>query len=263
MTTTSAPSGLLARLGGPTVARRCAFCATAEATHTITETGISLARCAGCGYTFVDPAPTEAGLAGFDGSAPSDALARALGLPSLLERCEVEARSAAQLFSLISSSRTGGYLLDPGASTGTLSFLARRGGFSVEAFEPSPARRELAAARGVVLSSEDIDAPRLPVGSFHVVALHHYLERALDPLIALARVRRLLSPHGLVFLTTRRGAPLDEALSPSDLAPFAALAEVTRCTAGNLASAFAAAQLRIVDLYSPDGHELVAIGEPA
>jgi SAM-dependent methyltransferase len=61
-----------------------------------------------------------------------------------------------------------------------------------------------------VLSADELDTQ---VGSFDVVTAIEVVEHTLDPVAELARMRRLLRPGGLLFLTTGNAQPYADRLS--------------------------------------------------
>jgi SAM-dependent methyltransferase len=94
--------------------------------------------------------------------------------------------------------------LDYGCGTGGLVRFVRDAGHDAYGFEPSLFADRL-ADYGVPL----VDEAALPqlAGSFDVVTAIEVIEHTLDPVAELRRMRELLRPGGLLFLTTGNAEP--------------------------------------------------------
>lgn len=177
---------------------RCRACG-GPGTALFVKRGFVVAACADCGCHFVpDPVPAaatydEAYFAGEGECGYGDYLAdRELILANFARRARWIARLA-----------PGGRVLDVGAAYGFFVAAARACGFSACGLEPVPAcaafaRRELDVD---IFTGRIEDAP-LPAGSFDVVTLFDVIEHLPQPLVALRRIRELLTPGGIVVVET-------------------------------------------------------------
>ena len=100
----------------------------------------------------------------------------------------------------------GASLLDVGCGPGTITAdLAELTGGRVTGIDPAAAAlaeaRELAASRGLAsleFEQGDVGALRFAVGTFDVVHAHQVLQHLADPVAALAEMRRVARPGGIV-----------------------------------------------------------------
>lgn len=93
-------------------------------------------------------------------------------------------------------------VLDIGCFRGDfLASLEKR--YDLHGIEPNAAAAEVAASRGIKIIGRELDSNLDPYnGKFGAVILMDVLEHVPDPLAALAKVRRLLAPRGLVVILT-------------------------------------------------------------
>lgn len=163
---------------------------------TTTEFGTAPAdiyRCRSCGHGQVSPMPSDAAL--------TEAYAESESLDYVNE--EAGQRSTARRWlEQIESHTTGrGDLLDLGCWVGYLLSEAEQRGWRAQGVEPSEfasefARREL----GVKVATGDLFKVALPTQAFDVVTLNDVVEHLTAPAEAMAYVRGLLRPGGLVAL---------------------------------------------------------------
>jgi SAM-dependent methyltransferase len=96
--------------------------------------------------------------------------------------------------------RPGMRVLDYGAGSGELVALLRKTGVNAEGFEYSKTAREYCEkTRGFSLAS-DFDA--LPEESFDLVCMIEVIEHLTDLWETLSKLRKLLKPNGVLFITT-------------------------------------------------------------
>jgi len=96
----------------------------------------------------------------------------------------------------------GARLLDIGCGSGTfLHLMAALPGVTAAGLDQSPAAAEAIGRRyGLPVTVGDIAGAEFPDGSFDLVTLFHVLEHLPQPAAALAKVRRWLSPGGVVLV---------------------------------------------------------------
>ncbi len=93
-------------------------------------------------------------------------------------------------------------LLDVGCGSGALLRRHRALGWQVQGIEL--AERAVTACRdaGLQVHAGTLADAGLPAASFDAILLHHVIEHVPDPLDALVRARRLLTPGGILCLVT-------------------------------------------------------------
>jgi len=100
--------------------------------------------------------------------------------------------------------------LDYGCGTGGLVRHLHRNGLPNALGSEHGASLERLVERGIpVLPPDDFDSAR---GRFDVVTAIEVIEHVVDPVVELERIRALLRPGGLVFLTTGNAKPYSERL---------------------------------------------------
>jgi acetolactate synthase-1/2/3 large subunit len=153
--------------------------------------------CAGCGLVFTHPQPDEALLRRFYAQQHRDLDLAGARIPGEGSREDQAEWLAARLGAL------GGLrVLEIGCYDGyLLELLRRRGAAECRGVEPSLRAAEAARRRfGLSVECAFFEDVELPAGGFDLVALSHVLEHVRDPLRVLHGVRRLLAPHGRVFV---------------------------------------------------------------
>jgi len=165
-----------------------------------------LVCCANCGMVYSDTAPEPERLTAYyrastyvfgnwadrERPAATDAV---LGSPFDVSRLAV---TIDHLAAAIGSHDSR--ILDLGCASGhLLALLAERGFSDVQGIDPSPAAVATAQARGRRAMVGDLDSLPAELGTFDVVVLTHVLEHLGRPREALARLRDLVRPGGLVY----------------------------------------------------------------
>jgi SAM-dependent methyltransferase len=96
----------------------------------------------------------------------------------------------------------GRRLLDLGCWVGYLLAEARDRGWDVLGVEPSAfAAAHARDTFGLEVVEDDLLTAELPAGAFDAIVLGDVIEHLTDPLAALERIRPLLAPGGVLFLT--------------------------------------------------------------
>ena len=158
----------------------------------------TLVRCRDCGLVYLDPRPTASEIGGFY---PDDYhTARGAGGPVQRLEDAWRRRQFGEVARWLAELRPGrGRLLDVGCGSGELLEALRDDGWRVRGVEPSTRSAEIARTqRGLDVQTAAFDDAALPESSCDVVVLAAVLEHLHDPLAALTRARRLLTPGGLV-----------------------------------------------------------------
>jgi SAM-dependent methyltransferase len=152
-----------------------------------------IVRCPTCSHMQLEPMPGEAMLAAAYAQAASDdyieeeAGQRATARRTL-ERIEVHAADR-------------GRLLDLGCWVGFLLAEARARGWRTLGVEPSEFGSSYARDQlGLEVVTADLFSAELPPGGFDAIAMGDVLEHLVSPADALARIRELLAPGGVVWL---------------------------------------------------------------
>jgi SAM-dependent methyltransferase len=100
--------------------------------------------------------------------------------------------------------------LDYGCGTGGLVRYAGRRGHDAVGFEPSPFAARLPQHGIPLIAGDELSDA---AGIFDVVTAIEVIEHVLDPMDELRRMRALLRPGGLLFMTTGNAAPYAERLT--------------------------------------------------
>jgi 2-polyprenyl-3-methyl-5-hydroxy-6-metoxy-1,4-benzoquinol methylase len=163
----------------------------------------SLYQCAGCGFMFLNPQPSDEFLSSLY---TSDYFL--MGADDLSSRRRSEMKKATALLYLKQLIRyygsQEGKLLEIGCGNGDFLLAAKQTGFAVQGIEVSESATKSANDKlGVQTvqcgTVEDID---LPDGCFDVCALFDVVEHVRHPIKFLNRVHRLLAPGGVLFIVT-------------------------------------------------------------
>lgn len=167
-----------------------------------------LVRCRACGLVYVGERERDFT---FGGDGPDASRTRQLGElvdglgivardveeAALARRDEAERARVARLRRHCRAGR----LLDVGSATGA--FLAAAAEFfEAEGVEPDPGTSERARAAGLRVQTGTLDSVARPASGFDVVTMYHVIEHLDSPRAALATVRALLAPGGLVVIET-------------------------------------------------------------
>lgn len=167
------------------------------------EPPFTVARCLDCGFTFVNPRPSDEDVLAFfrrDGLLTDtvDPEGRRRSLLSEREQKTPEFRRALRLMERVVP---GGRMLDVGCGPGF--FLALLGpAWQGEGVDVSPAAcaHALEALGRRVQEGTFLDA-KYPDAAFDAVTMHQFLDHVVDPHAHLAEAARVLRPGGLLMLT--------------------------------------------------------------
>lgn len=108
---------------------------------------------------------------------------------------------AASLCNLLAQRAPGKRLLDIGFGSGYLAELAQAYGFEVFGVDSSPGKVEQLWPRfGPRLQQIIMGRDDIPWQSFDVIIMSHVIEHLPNPAATISEVRRLLNPHGLLYV---------------------------------------------------------------
>jgi SAM-dependent methyltransferase len=106
-------------------------------------------------------------------------------------------------YGLLEAHTSGRRLMDIGSGPGYFLEAGRDRGWNVVGFEPSRIAAEYTAARGIAVVNDYFSAGKAGNhGQFDVISLNLVLEHLRDPIGLIEEVRRMLAPHGLLFMTS-------------------------------------------------------------
>jgi len=184
-------------------ARRCAACRSTAIDRFARIRGIGYDRCADCGFVFANPMPTDAVLEGFYNSAFYDNY-RILEEDVIASKpyFSVSAyRDLRELATWIEADK-GAAILDYGCGPGSFLALLRDefGYANVEGLELNLHSAEVARRCYGLELATDIGA--LQRQSYDVIVLLETIEHLADPDTVVANCAGLLSPLGILFVTT-------------------------------------------------------------
>lgn len=163
-------------------------------------------RCAGCDLVYLRPRPSPLALGSFypdtyyplDQQPSHEALAVAEGL---LARVTAWRRGYR---------RDALSILDIGCGTGLFLHLAQQAGFRARGIELSESAVAYARAiYGLDVHHGTLENAELPEESFDIITMWHVLEHLPDPVEALQRVARALSPGGLLLAAVPNFASIE------------------------------------------------------
>jgi SAM-dependent methyltransferase len=196
----------------PSVCKICGGDSTAVGTvhGKYAHRDFTLMRCAACRFVFVaDPWLDYASIYDerYYAGQGADHLAN---YASELEAPEKTIRwyeweGIARVVNNLMGGQSGLRWLDYGCGTGGLvRFVRSHDGHDAVGFEPSPFAERLSAYGVPLVVEEELAGLK---GSFDVVTAIEVIEHTLDPVAELRRMRELLRPGGLLFLTTGNAEP--------------------------------------------------------
>lgn len=153
-----------------------------------------IVRCPRCGHMQLQPMPRASWLAAaYADAASEDYVEEEAGQRETARRAlhQIEAHAPAR-----------GALLDLGCWVGFLLAEARERGWHSVGVEPSAFAAEYARERlGLDVRTEELFTAVLPAHGFDVVVMGDVIEHLEDPAAALVRVKKLLRPRGLLWMT--------------------------------------------------------------
>ena len=174
---------------------RCRACGGDAARHSTADT-VVLASCARCGLIQLD-----------DDTAPVDETfydyyASRIGLPRDEVHLPLTTERYRSLLAKLEPLVSGRRLLDVGCGEGQLVAAASASGWDAHGIDLSPSAVEICRSFDLPCSRTDLFDASLAAGSFDVITMIELIEHVADPGRFLARAEELLTPGGVVHLTT-------------------------------------------------------------
>jgi SAM-dependent methyltransferase len=188
----------------------CNLCGGDESDAVPVEGGARFVRCRRCGLVCLESRPSDATLrelyAGYHLRDGKTGDSWALFMRDVF-------RETAGLLGRPARGAGTGRLLDVGCGFGDFVALMRERGWRAEGVDPSPVVTAAAARRGLPVRTgtlEDFDAPP---ASFEAITMFYVLEHLADPMGALRKAYRLLSPGGTLLVRVPDTTPVVRLLS--------------------------------------------------
>lgn len=172
----------------------CPLCAAPGARPLVEFPELAFGACEGCGVIY-KRAQQPALAAGYD-----EAYFVA-GSAKYVRRWEHRVRKCRrQLVAARELAPAARDVLDLGCSVGYVLEAARREGLSAAGLDTAAFAVEACRSRGFRAEQGTLDALPFPDGSFDIVTAKHVLEHTERPLAALAEIRRVLRPGGVLLV---------------------------------------------------------------
>lgn len=176
----------------------CNLCGSERRRPFTRRQGFDVVACTECGLVYVSPRLGAQALAAhYNGNESSRT-------QYYLDAEPADRRSFAVVLEAVERLHPGrGRLLDVGPNVGTCLVLARERGWEVAGVEiNAEAARHCREARGLDVRAGTLDDCPFPKASFAAILMGDVIEHLPDPRRALAQVRELLQPGGLVAIST-------------------------------------------------------------
>jgi SAM-dependent methyltransferase len=172
----------------------CPLCGAAAHAEVVRFAELAFVRCAGCGLLYKREQVADLGR-GYE------AAYFERGGAAYLRRWAHRVRTCRrQLLAALEYAPRATTVLDVGCSAGYLLEAARTLGLAAAGVDASHYAVDLCRQRGFRAEVGALEALPFPDGTFDVVTAKHTLEHTSAPLQALAEMRRVLQPGGVVFL---------------------------------------------------------------
>lgn len=159
----------------------------------------TVVRCSDCEFIYTNPRPT---LAALERYYTENYALEGKPIPRSLEEFLSESNkeiwfSKDRDLNLVLETKSAGRLLDVGCASGTLLWLARQKGLSVQGVEVGRHSAEFVRnVLGIDVFSGQLEDAHFPDCAFDVVTMFHVLEHVPDPRRVVREVRRILAPGG-------------------------------------------------------------------
>jgi SAM-dependent methyltransferase len=149
-------------------------------------------RCLVCGHAWVArPVAEEDLMSAYEGAADEVSVREEEGQVATADRA----------LRLIEKLAAPGRAVDLGCWTGSFLVAAKNRGWDGVGIEPSQWGSERARQRGIEVLNRDLFENGLEPGAYRLVVLCDVIEHVTNPRAALAAIRNLLEPGGVVYMT--------------------------------------------------------------
>lgn len=192
----------------------CNLCGKDDPETVSEENGARFVRCRSCGLVYLKTRPNETELrdlyAGYHQREGKTGDTWSVFMRDVF-------RETADLLGRSSRGTGSGRLLDIGCGFGDFVALMRERGWSAEGVDPSPVVTAAAARRGIPVRTGTLEEFDAPPGRFEAVTMFYVLEHLADPMGALRKVFRLLSPGGMLLVRVPHTTPVVRMLGPAGI----------------------------------------------
>jgi len=180
----------------------CLVCGSTTAEPVGVKDGLSLHRCASCGFIFPNPRIAEDQLGALYGAKYWDEHQRVIGLAAIRDRMLFDYHFALTRLFMIKTFRSSGRFLDVGCAAGALVRRAQEFGYKSCGLEIDPQITALGREYfGIRILTGRIETVRL-WRRFDIVTMYDVFEHLYDPDLALRRVHDILARRGLLVIET-------------------------------------------------------------
>jgi SAM-dependent methyltransferase len=179
--------------GNDTVWIRCLLCGSASDSTFLFYRGFRIARCLNCHFIFVNPRPTEEALLRLYSNQQTN-----LFLKDHFEAFEYELPVLVKIIRKIQKYLPAGELLEVGCGRGDLLRVARMHGFSVTGCDIFGGRTPIDDS--IAFYDSTLRDAKFPDNFFDIVVVRNILEHLFDPNVEIKEIRRILKPHGYLYI---------------------------------------------------------------
>jgi 2-polyprenyl-3-methyl-5-hydroxy-6-metoxy-1,4-benzoquinol methylase len=177
--------------------------------RTVSHESFAIVQCAGCGFQFTNPRPSQADIGRYYES--DDYVSHNSSATGLVNQAYKVARffTIRRKVSLLNKfAPRRGQLLDYGCGTGHFLGAAKSAGWQVAGLEPNARAREAASQRlGQPIGQKDLAS--FQPGTFDAITLWHVLEHVHTLNETLVQLKALLRPDGVLLIAVPNVESLD------------------------------------------------------
>jgi 2-polyprenyl-3-methyl-5-hydroxy-6-metoxy-1,4-benzoquinol methylase len=178
----------------------CPLCDADEPVGLFEKEGFRFVSCAACTLVYVDPRLRPEAVEDVYKDASYSEIIERLVASSNDYRAQ---RFGEERMDIVERFAPGGRrLLDVGCTTGFFLEAAERRGWEAHGVETNPYAAEVAAAKGLRVTTGTIEESAYEPGSFDAITIFDVIEHLPAPLDVLRKARTLLRPGGSVFVYT-------------------------------------------------------------